>query len=43
MIFNRRRYRVTGPVLNARGQSLALLLFALAALLWVCVRAKGLG
>jgi hypothetical protein len=42
MIFNRRRYRVTGPLLTERGQGLALLLLALAGLFWLCARAKGL-
>lgn len=45
MIFmnpRRRRGPVRPIVLTERGQGLAVLLFAIAFLLWVCVEAKGL-
>ncbi len=42
MIFQNRRPPVRGRILNERGQGLALLLSALAVLLWLCARAKGL-
>lgn len=38
----RRTARPRGRLLNERGQGLALLLSALAALLWLAARAKGL-
>lgn len=42
MIFNRPRRARPAPLLNERGQGLAAILFALAGLLWVCAKAKGL-
>ena len=37
-----RRYRRTGPFLNERGQGVAVLLAALAALLLFCIHGRGL-
>lgn len=41
MIFQNRRPPVRGRILTERGQGLALLLAALAGLLWLAARAKG--
>jgi hypothetical protein len=42
MIFNRDRRARARPLLNERGQGLAVLLAALGVLFFVCLRVKGL-
>lgn len=42
LIFLPRRRPARPAVLTERGQGLAVLLFAIAALLWVCAAAKGM-